>query len=612
MNNNNNDNAILAIILSLVVIIGYQYFFVRPQQEYYRQHAAEIAAQNPAQKPGQNSAQNPAAGSASTAQGTPAPDIKAATATTLRNRADVVKDTPRINIVTPELTGSVNLKGALIDDLSLVRYRESVDPASPKVTLLSPAGSAAPHNAYYAEFGWSAATPSVPMPTAETQWKADGGQLSPGHSLKLTWDNGAGLFFERLIAVDDHYMFTVTDRISNKGAAPVALHPFGHVTRQGNPVLRTSVVHEGGLGVLGGSLDECNYNDMTGKTGVIAQFFSWMFGNSCRMTTESTGGWMGFTSNYWLVSAIPPQDQKIAAKFTADGANATDPNQGLFQASFDGSEITIAPGANTEYTAHMFAGVKQKQLLDAYEDKLNIPLFNRAIDFGIFYLLTMPFLYLLDLLTRQLGSFGLAILVFTVMLKGVTLPLSLKAYHAMSKMKALQPEMKRVQERYADDKTRQSQEMMALYARAKVSPFSGCMPTLIQIPIFFALYKVLYIDIALRQAPFYGWIKDMSVPDPSSVFTLFGTIPWDPPSMLHIGAWPVIMGASMFLQQKLSPQPPDPAQARMFTIMPIIFTYMFAQFPAGLVIYWTWSNLLGIAQQWYIMWHDAKLKARAA
>jgi YidC/Oxa1 family membrane protein insertase len=582
MNNNsdNNQNYIVAIILSLVVIIAFQYFFVRPQEEYYRQQQAAKVAQSQATVPAQTQA-----------------PVPAKAADTLRPRMDVINDTPRINIVTPELTGSINLKGALIDDLSLVHYHEGLDPASPKITLLSPAGSAAPHNAYYAEFGWLSDTSSVATPTDETQWKAEGGQLSSGHSLKLTWANGAGLSFERLIAIDDHYMFTITDRVSNKGAAAVTLIPFGLVTRQGMPAAPvSSVMHEGPIGVLDGTLKEYKYAKLQKEE---------------KQTVPSIGGWLGITDKYWLVAMVPSKDDKITGNFSYNPA-ANDAEPGHFQTDFSGASITVPPGGTAEHTEHLFAGAKKLAVLEAYEDHLDIPKFSYAIDFGWFWFLTKPFLHLLDILGHQLGSFGLAILVFTVMLKGVTLPLSLKAYHGMAKMKAIQPEMARLKERFSSDQPRFQQEMMALYKREKVNPVGGCLPTLIQIPIFFALYKVLYVSIELRQAPFYGWISDMSAPDPTSLFTLFGYIPWNPPTMLHIGIWPVLMGISMYLQQKLSPQPPDPTQARMFTVLPIIFTYMMAQFPAGLVIYWTWSNLLGIAQQWYIMWHDAKMKARAA
>jgi YidC/Oxa1 family membrane protein insertase len=305
---------------------------------------------------------------------------------------------------------------------------------------------------------------------------------------------------------------------------------------------------------------------------------------------------------------VPPSDEKLTAEFSYNGKGQTDPNRGYFQTDFRGTGIAIGVNGAAEHVTRFFAGAKQLRLLDQYGDTYNITHLDRAIDFGWFYFLTKPFLYLLDYLGTTLGSIGIAILIFTVMLKLVTLPLSLKSYHSMAKMKALQPEMKRMQERYADDKTRQSQEMMQLYKREKVSPVSGCLPTVIQIPIFFALYKVLYVSIEMRQAPFYGWIQDLSSPDPTSVLNAFGLLPISLPAPLHIGVWPILMGCSMFLQQRLSPQPPDKTQARMFMLMPFVFTYMLGQMPSGLVIYWTWSNLLSILQQWFIMRQDAKKK----
>jgi YidC/Oxa1 family membrane protein insertase len=558
-----NNNLIIAVILSIVILAGFQYLYVKPQQEHYRQQVlAEKAAQ-----PG-------------------APNAPGAA---LRDRADLIAETPHIPIKTPELQGSVDLKGASLDDVSLTQYRETIDPESPDIVLLSPAGTAPPHQAYYAEFSWLGGDPSVAVPTVDTEWKTDGKQLSPAEPLKLSWDNGHGLSFERMIAVDEHFMFTVTDSVRNEGPAPATLYPFGLIRRQGKPpVQQRYILHEGPLGVLDGTLEEYKYKDLVAAG---------------KETLDSTGGWLGITDKYWLVALIPPQDEKLSAEFAYKAPANGDSSAELFQTDFRGDAMTLAPGSATQHVTRLFVGAKRLGLLDHYADQYNIPHFDRAIDFGWFYFLTKPFLYLLDWLGHFFGNFGLAILAFTVMLKVVTLPLSGKSYRAMGKMKILQPELKRIQERFADDKMRQSVEMMELYKREKVSPASGCVPTLIQIPIFFALYKVLYVGIEMRQTPFYGWIKDLSMPDPTSVFTGFGHIPWDPPALLHIGVWPLIMGVSMFLQQRLSPQPPDKTQARIFMFMPIMFTFMLAQMPAGLVIYWTWSNLLSIVQQWFVMRH---------
>jgi YidC/Oxa1 family membrane protein insertase len=407
-------------------------------------------------------------------------------------------------------------------------------------------------------------------------------------------------------------MFTITDHIHNATGSAVTLYPFGLVARQSETVQPASRLYEGPLGVVNGTLKEYAYKKLI---------------EDGKKTEESEGGWVGITDKYWLVAMILPGDEKLAAEFSYNGgaASANDagqaPKLGWFQADYRGLPMTVAPGASIEHTELLFAGAKRVRLLDHYVKVYGIPHFDRAIDFGWFWFLAKPFLYLLDYLSGPLGSFALAILVFTVMLKLVTLPLTLKSSHSMSRMKKLQPEIKRIQERFADDKMRQSQEMMELYKREKVSPLSGCMPTLIQIPIFFALYKVLYVGIEMRHAPFYGWIHDLSAPDPTSICNLFGLLP-DWPSVWHInallfsmdfnlGAWPILMGCTMFLQQRLSPQPPDKSQARMLSYMPLFFTYLLRNMPAGLVIYWTWSNILSTLQQWYIMRKDARREGNA-
>ncbi len=566
-----NNNLILAVILSVLIMVGFQYFVVKPQQETVHQQA--ISRQM-----------------ASSSAPVPAAPVVA----TFRDRMVVIAEGQRLPIHTPELSGSLNLKGARFDDLELSQYRETVDAQSPNIILLSPAGARPPHSAYYAEFSWLAADPAIAVPTSETVWQktaSDSAPLSDNHPVTLRWDNGHGLVFTRTIQVDEQAMFTVTDSVVNKSGADVTLYPYGVVARQGVPQLsQRSTAHEGPLGVFNGTLEEFTYKKLV---------------ESGKKAFQGKGGWLGITDKYWLVAMIPDQKDNLTTEIAHNAA--VDPNlPGWFQTDYRGGAVTLAAGASTEHVEHLFAGAKRVKLLESYASRYDIPHFDRAIDFGWFYFLTKPFLYLLAWLASVLGGVAPAILVLTVLLRTATLPLSLKSFHSMSRMKALQPEIKRIQEKYADDKMRQSQEMMELYKREKVNPVSGCVPTLLQIPIFFALYKVLYVNLEMRQAPFYGWISDMSVPDPTSVFTLFGLIPWDPPMALHIGIWPILMGASMLLQQKLSPQPPDKTQAKMFMLMPIIFTYMLSQMPAGLVIYWTWSNLLGITQQWIIQRRDLK------
>jgi YidC/Oxa1 family membrane protein insertase len=563
-----NENFLLAVILSIAILVSFHYFYEKPQMERYQQLQLT-------QK---------------TAEETH-PVTETATPSEQHDRAEIVAESQRVHLDTPELRGSINLRGARLDDLELVNYHETVEPGSPRIDLFSPAGSAPPHTAYYAEFGWLGS--NIAVPDQNTVWKANAETLTPQKPVKLTWSNGQGLDFERTVAVDNEFMFTVTDSVKNNGNATVTLFPFGLIARHGRPkTLDTYVLHEGPIGILNGTLSEMKYKDVMAET---------------RRSTETEGGWLGFTDKYWLVTLIPAQNEKLTATFTYARGADPNPDNGNFQSDFRGTPISLAAGASTEHTTHLFAGAKRVRLLDAYETSLGIPLFDRAIDFGWYYYLTKPFLYLLDYLGRELGNFGLAILVFTIMLRLLTLPLSLKSYRSMARMKTLQPEIKAIQERNKEDKQKQGIEMMELYKREKVNPLSGCVPTLIQIPIFFALYKVLYVGIEMRHAPLFGWIKDLSAPDPTSVLTFFGAIDWS--FLPQIGVWPVLMGISMFLQQKLSPQPPDKTQAQVFQFLPLMFTFMMAKVAVGLIVYWTFSNILGLAQQWFIMHKAGERKA---
>ncbi len=559
-------NLILAIALSIAILLGFQYFYEGPRVEQQRQ-AARQATQT----------EQPVAGPAPTIPGSAAPEAAKDRAALV---ADQLADGTRIKIDTPALHGSVNLLGGRIDDLTLADYHVSPTPGSPEIALLAPGGTP---EAYYAEFGWVPEDRNQPVPGPDTRWSANGTVLTPDKPLTLTWNNGKGLVFERTLAVDKDFMFTVTQKVHNTGSEPVRLLPYSLISRTGTP--HTSgyyILHEGPLGVFDGKLTEEHYDDVR-KAGTI--------------TKDSTGGWIGITDKYWLVSLIPDQKEKVTARFL----HTTPGNVDRYQVDTLGNAVEVAPGATAEHTTRLFAGAKQVRLLDAYSDRLGIANFDLAIDFGWFYFLTKPFFYALDMLGRLFGNFGIAILVFTVAVKAVFFPLANKSYHAMAKMKKLQPQMVALRERFGDDKMRMNQELMALYKREKVSPVSGCLPILIQIPVFFALYKVLFVTIEMRHAPFFGWIHDLSAPDPTTIFNLFGLFPWEPPALLMLGAWPIIMGITMYLQQKLNPAPPDPVQQKVFQFLPIIFTFMLASFPAGLVIYWAWNNLLSVAQQWIIM-----------
>ncbi|HEV2300475.1 MAG TPA: membrane protein insertase YidC [Stellaceae bacterium] len=572
-------NLLIAIVLSVGILIAFQFIAERfyPPPPIHKTATSQGTA-----APG-SKAPSPAA------PGTPKPSAMvpgaASPAPAGKTRTEALEEHPRVAIDTPSLHGSIDLAGGRLDDLTLAKYHDSVDPHSPEVVLLRPSGA---KSAYLAEFGWVAKTPGVKLPGPTTPWRAAGGKLAPTHPVTLSWDNGAGLLFTRKISLDKDYMFTVEDSVKNTGAAPVELSPYGLVSRTGTPqVLGYYILFEGLIGYLDGSLQEVKYPSLDPKQ--PDQY-------------ASTGGWLGFTDKYWLTALIPPQNARLEARFTHTVADGVD----RYQVDYVGPQANLAPGGTTSFSTRFFAGAKEVNLLDAYA-AAGIPRFDRAIDFGWFYFLTKPIFLALQFFDHLLGNFGLAILLFTLCVKLLFFPLANKSYSAMSKMKLLQPEIQKIRERFPDDKARQQQETMAVYKKVGANPLAGCLPIVIQIPVFFSLYKVLFVTIEMRHAPFFGWIHDLSAQDPTSFANLFGLLPFDPTHVpviggfLDIGAWPLIMGVTMFLQQKLNPQPVDPMQARMFMALPIVFTFMLAHFPAGLVIYWAWNNSLSIAQQWVIM-----------
>jgi len=571
-------NLVMAIVLSILVLVGTEYLFGGKRSQTPPSPAettAPAAVPAPASAPTPGAANSEAAPHASAQPASPASPLPAQPA---RGEGG------RITIETPSIKGSIALLGARIDDVTLTLYRETVDPKSPPIGLFEPAGAKHP---YHAETGWVAGEGvALKLPDADSLWRADRDRLSPEMPVTLTWDNGEGLRFERRIAIDAEYMFQVTDRVTNATDKPVALIPYALLSRTGKPAVQGMyILHEGPLGVFDGTLKEATYKDLDEAQGGTLKM-------------KSTGGWAGITDKYWLAALAPAKGTAINARFLHQRAQTTD----KYQVDILNAQAkSVAPGETAENATHIFAGVKQVEMLDRYAFKLGIDRFDLAIDFGWFYFLTKPFFYILQVLNTFLGNFGLAILGLTICVKIVLYPLADKSYKAMSKMKGLQPELKKLQERFGDDRTRLNQEMMALYKREKVNPMAGCLPIVVQIPIFFALYKVLFVTIEMRHAPFYGWIHDLSAPDPTTLFNLFGLVPWTPPEYLMIGVWPLIMGVTMFLQQKLNPQPADPVQAKVFMVLPFVFTFMLANFSAGLVIYWAWNNVLSIAQQWLIM-----------
>ncbi len=561
-------NLLLAIVLSVVILIGFQFVFER----------LHPPSPTPSGRPATTSTETTSA-PATTAGSAPAAGAPAAPET----REAAMTEQPRVKIATPRLHGSISLVGARFDDLTLANYHETVDPKSPEVVLLSPSGTKEP---YFAEFGWcpssGCAKPDPALPGGQTVWTVSNGPLTPDNPVTLTWDNGQGLVFTRTISVDKDYMFTVRQSVRNNTDKPVQLRPYGLVSRTGTPqVAGYYILFEGLIGYLDGAVREVKYSSLTPDKPV---------------EYSSTGGWLGFTDKYWLTSLVPSQTEAIQTRFI----HSLTVGVAHYQTDFLGPELTVPPGAKEAVSTQFFAGAKEFNLLESYSAS-GIPLFEYSIDFGWFWFLTKPIFRILQFFYQHIGNFGLAILLLTLCVKLLFFPLANKSYTAMSKMKLLQPEIQKLRERFPDDKARQQQEMMALYKRVGANPLAGCLPIVIQIPVFFSLYKVLFVTIEMRHAPFYGWIHDLSAPDPTSFANLFGLLPFTPPHILMIGAWPLIMGLTMFLQQKLNPQPVDPVQARMFMALPIVFTYMLSAFPAGLVIYWAWNNLLSIGQQWAIM-----------
>jgi YidC/Oxa1 family membrane protein insertase len=564
--NYDNKNFILAIVLSMLIIFGWQYFYAAPLQKQL------VATTTDTQQPG--------ASGQTTGGAVPAVSPEAVTAT----REQALAASPRVKIETPFVAGSINLTGAMIDDLHLLRYRETIDPKSPTITFLSPSGTP---GALFAEQGIVPAIGSMAkLPGPTTLWTAPAGAvLGEGSPVTLTWDNGEGLKFSRKIEVSEEYLFTVTQTIENTSTVPVAVIPYARLQRQDTPAVAGYwVFFEGMLGWLNGSLHEIHYSDVNGQTAPDRK--------------DTTGGWLGFTDKYWAAAVIPDQAMPVTASFIHTKLGTRDVYQTDYLAR---DAIIIQPGASASHTDRLFAGAKVVRTINTIQTTHQIQGFDYIIDWGWFYFLTKPFFYLLDWIKGIVGNFGVAILIATLLVKAVVFPLANKSYASMSKMKKLQPEMEKLKQDYPDDRMKQQQAMMELYKREKVSPLSGCLPVLVQIPIFFALYKVILTSIELRHAPFFGWIRDLSAPDPTSLFNLFGLIPWTPPHMLMIGIWPIIMGITMWLQMRLNPTPPDPVQASLFNWMPVLFTFMLGTFPAGLVIYWAWSNTLSILQQSYIM-----------
>ncbi|MDW8397497.1 MAG: membrane protein insertase YidC [Acetobacteraceae bacterium] len=572
----------VAIALSIAVLLLFD-MFLRPERQQVQQ-ATRTAQQAPAE-----GVPLPAGPGGMTAQGAPAPAEAAPARPPAR----------RVQIETPRLLGAINARGARLDDLTLRDFRETLDRNSPLVRLLAPRDTREP---YFVQWGWTAADGRTRVPDGETDWEVEGGPLTVGRAVTLRWDNGGGVTFEIALSVDENFLFRAEQRVINRTDQPVVVLPWSRIRREVTPhVEGFFILHEGFVGVIDGRLQEWTYTQLRDEAnrrrGLRDE------AERVRAAFEGTGGrsWAGFTDKYWLAALIGdgPQPMRFAFRHIRDGA------ADRWQVDMATPEpVTIAAGATGTLGSRVFAGAKEVLLLDAYRDRYGITDFDKAVDFGWFYFLTKPFFYALHWLSELFGNMGVAILVFTLIIKIIFFPLANKSYQSMSRMKILAPKMQEIKERYKDDPQKAQAEMMALYRAEKVNPASGCLPILIQIPVFFALYKVLFVTIEMRHAPFFGWVQDLSAADPTNAFELFGLLPWGAPSWLHLPAWAILMGITMWAQFKLNPTPPDPIQAKVFGLMPILFTFMLASFPAGLVIYWTWNNLLSIAQQAWIMRHE--------
>jgi YidC/Oxa1 family membrane protein insertase len=577
MQNENSRNTIIFFVCAALIMGVYYFMVMRPQAEMRRQQQVVAAEQKLATgDAGASTASRPEA--------------------FVTDRAQALGTAARVPIQTATLKGSLSLQGARIDDLYLTGYKETLDRNSPPVELFRPQGM---EHAYFAQFGWSG--PNVPggVPGPNTVWSlTKGATLTPATPVELTWDNGAGLRFTRVIAIDAQYVFTVTDTVANLSGQPITIAPYGRVERQGVPtdLGKQMILHEGAIGTFGANgkftTEQVKYKDWAKKP---------------RIENQSTGGWLGITDKYWMAALIPDQKEVIEGRFAVrdpDGLN-------VHEAAMLGATRTIQPGRQIEETQRLFAGAKRNEILAGYEKSLDLPRFVYAIDWGHLFFLTRPIFMIVEFFYGVLGNFGLAILALTVVVKLVMFPLANKSYESLSKMRTLQPKMEEIKKKYGSDPQKQQQETMALYQREKINPLAGCLPILVQIPVFYALYKVLFVTIEMRHAPFFGWIRDLSARDPSTIWNLFGAVPWDPSTLpllgnllngpLHLGVLPIVYGLTMWLQQSMNPPAQDPMQRQIFAFLPFIFTFIMAPFAAGLLIYWAWNNILSIAQQYVIM-----------
>ena len=552
----NQKNLFLAIIISMAIIFGFQLLVPQPErvpvtEETNTQESVSL-------------------------------DIQGTTSAILLDRNQVLEETVRVTFDNSKIKGSINLEGGIIDDLVLEEYRETLDPTSDFIGFLNPLGS---EDAYYLDTGWVSPDSSIELPNNKSIWTADKSSIGINDPVKITWTNTQNITFEKIITLDEHYLFSVDQRVINNSDKSFDLYPFGLSKRQGLPEMQNFfILHEGPLSVTEGVLEEYDYDDLKEKQ---------------KIKLNSVGGWIGMTDKYWQTTIIPNQNEPVQQTYSYSFVENID----NFQTDLVGAKIVVGNGDNISHNLKLFAGPKIVSVIEQYMDEYGVQEFDRSVDFGWFYFLTKPIFHVLEFIFGYVGNFGWAIIIFTILMRICFFPLAQQSFKSMAKMKKLGPELQRLKEQYGDDRAGMQKEMMALYKREKANPIAGCLPILLQIPVFFALYKVLFVTIEMRHAPFIGWIHDLSAPDPLGLLTLFGFVDWNVPGILqlfNIGIWPILMGISMFLQQKLNPAPVDKMQAKIFMFLPIVFTFVLGGFAAGLVIYWTTNNVLSMAQQYVI------------
>ena len=551
----NQKNLLLAVVFSLVILIGFDFFFAPKKSEINKVQVNENISEETLDK------------------NTPSID-----SSLIKKSNEIKSSEKRIKFKANRIEGSINLFGATIDDIILSDYFQTIEKKK-KIQVLQQENSNSP---YFLRMGWASTDKSIELPDKNSLWKANKENFN-NEKIKLEWSNNKGLKIIREISFDDNFMITITDEVINGTSGKIDLTNFSYLRRKNyEPENKFFILHEGPLGVFNDTLKEVSYDELHENKEIV----------------ESTkNGWIGYTDHYWQVAIFPDTNESFKARF-----KTLNDRRNSIQIDFINDNVkSVEPNSNLVTKSYVFAGAKEVPLIDNYIKELNVNKLDLSVDFGWFYFLTKPLFYALNFLSTKFENFGIGIIILTIFIRIILFPLANKSFKSMNSMRILTPEIQRVRERYKDDRQKMNQEMFALYREKKINPAAGCLPILIQIPIFFALYKVLFVSIEMRHAPFFGWIKDLSAPDPTSLFNLFGLIPWDPPLFLTIGIWPLLMGLTMYLQQKINPPPPDPIQAKIFMMLPFIFTFLLATFPSGMVVYWTVNNVLSIGQQYILL-----------